>query len=135
MNGTAIDGATSASYEITDTASYSVAVQQFAQCPVISSPEVAVNFVAVEELPYAVTGINVYPNPSAGQFTLQANAMSTQQATLRTVDSAGRIVQEQTIVLNQGSNQINLDHKLPSGYYQLQLIAGASIYRQGLIIK
>jgi hypothetical protein len=90
MNGTAIDGATAASYEITDTASYSVAVQQFTQCPVISSPEVAVNFVAVQELPYAVTGINVYPNPSEGQFTLQANAMSSQQATLRTVDSAGR---------------------------------------------
>ena len=135
MNGTAIDGATAASYEITDTASYSVAVQQFTQCPVISSPEVAVNFVAVQELPYAVTGINVYPNPSEGQFTLQANAMSSQQATLRTVDSTGRTVQEQTIVLNQGSNQITVDQQLTSGYYQLQLIAGASIYRQGLIIK
>jgi tripartite-type tricarboxylate transporter receptor subunit TctC len=50
-------------------------------------------------------------------------------------DVVARTVGEQTIVLNQGSNQITVDQQLTSGYYQLQLIAGASVYRQGLIIK
>ena len=135
MNGEAIDGATSATFEIDETASYSVAVQQFEQCPVISSPEVNVNYVAVEELPYAVTGVSIYPNPSTGAYTLDAFAQTNQQAILRTVDTAGRIVAEQTVNLNAGQNQIAVNSNLSAGYYQVQLIAGATVTRQGLIIK
>jgi hypothetical protein len=135
MDGEMIEGATTSTLEINSTASYSVAVQQFTQCPVISSPEVEVSYVSVDELPYAVTGVQVYPNPSAGEFTLQANSALTQQATVRTVDAAGRIVSTQNIQLQQGTNQIPMALELGAGYYQVQLIAGSSVFHQGLIIK
>jgi hypothetical protein len=135
MNGQAIDGATSASYQITESASYAVAVQQFEQCPVINSPEVSVSYVAVEELPYAVTGVSIYPNPTAGDFTLEAYAQSNQQAILRTVDATGRVVAEQQVTLQSGKNQLAVHADLSAGYYQVQIIAGASVTHQGLIIK
>jgi hypothetical protein len=135
MNGEAIEGATSASFEITDTASYSVAVQQFAQCPVIASAEVNVNYVAISELPHAVTGISVYPNPSSGPMTLQANAMHNQQGQIRIIDAAGRVVASQQVQLVAGSNHIALDMNLGAGTYQLQLIAGSSIYNQAVMVK
>lgn len=135
MNGVAIEGATTSTYEITQTADYSVEVQQFEQCPVISSPQVTVNYVAVEELPYTVSGVSIYPNPSAGDYILEAYAQTSQQAILRTVDATGRVVTEQTINLNAGQNRLAIQNNLSAGYYQVQLIAGAAITRQGLIIK
>ncbi|HEX8348810.1 MAG TPA: T9SS type A sorting domain-containing protein [Hymenobacter sp.] len=67
--------------------------------------------------------MNVYPNPTQGAFTLEYSASTAQTATLTLTDGLGRQVQQKTVSLRTGTNQVPVQAtNLSKGLYQLILI-------------
>ena len=66
--------------------------------------------------------LHIYPNPAAGSFTLSYTAPAAQAATLALTDGLGRVVQQQTLTLQAGANQVPVPAAgLAAGLYQLTL--------------
>ncbi|MCB9232614.1 MAG: T9SS type A sorting domain-containing protein [Bacteroidia bacterium] len=66
-------------------------------------------------------GIELYPNPNNGQFTLELNGISDPEIRLTLVDMQGKLVLDQSIVLNGGGlrKEIRLDN-VSDGFYYLK---------------
>jgi len=106
---------------------------------------------ALEVLPYFGTGarvlaaaqprlvreLNIYPNPANNRFTLSCSASQPQVAALQLTDQLGRVVQQQTIALQQGLNQIPVEaSQLKPGLYQLTvLLADGSRMQQKVVLQ
>jgi hypothetical protein len=70
----------------------------------------------------AASPMSVYPNPSAGRFTLDYTAGKAQAATLILTDQLGRVVHQQKVSLLTGRNQVSMQMlNLPAGLYQLTM--------------
>ncbi|WP_161599665.1 malectin domain-containing carbohydrate-binding protein [Hymenobacter nivis] len=79
----------------------------------------------------------VYPNPSAGRFTLVCTAPVAQAATLLLTDELGRVVQQRQVQLQAGANALAVlaDGATP-GLYQLVLrTADGHSQRQKVLIQ
>jgi len=80
--------------------------------------------------------INVYPNPSNGDITLQFNSFSITQAELRVFNVIGEQVLHETIRINPGTYKLKLDlERFGKGIYFLNLLTGARIQGQKVIVQ
>ena len=80
--------------------------------------------------------LQIYPNPSNGEFTLQINSLSNDIYELRVVDLVGKEIYQEEMNCNVGSNtrQINLQH-LERGIYLVQIIKGEGTVTKKLFIQ
>jgi uncharacterized protein YjdB len=103
-----------------DTASHVVQVKTAAQC-ITSVPEFGTN----DELA-------VYPNPSAGVFTIDLPAGQT-AATMQVTDVTGKIVATEAFTQTGGQVQYRLTDVAP-GTYTLRVEVDGKVYRKRIVI-
>lgn len=65
----------------------------------------------------------VYPNPSAGEFTVAFNAENNKDATVTITDASGRKVKSENLFNASGFKKINLGNAA-SGFYFLKIVNG-----------
>ena len=134
LNGAAIDGANSSTYTATQTGTYSVAVQQFSQCPTIASQGTSVTVIGVDELSNNVTA-SFYPNPSNGAFTVNVSSKVSGPVQVRISDIAGKLVHSTNHIVVTGDNKFDLNLNVPAGIYTAEIVAGGTKQTSRIIIK
>ncbi len=124
VNGYLIEGADEPTYIATDDGVYTVSYSN--SCGESVSEEFSI--VGVLELHSQI--LNVYPNPSNGEFTLKTSGEFT---FVRIINSVGQIVYS-----NTSNGTLNIDTNLPRGIYVLEVMnsqnAGSSS-RQMIVIR
>lgn len=134
LDGEEIDGATSSTYTATENGNYTVEVQQFEQCPTFASAGTVVNPISVVEIENAVS-MDVYPNPSNGQFRVNIQSVVGGKTTLRILDITGKEVYSVNRVLNSGENNIAIEAQLAKGAYILEAISNGGRSTTNLVIE
>ncbi len=115
LDGEAISGATNATYTASSNGNYTVAVQQFAQCPMVGS--IITSIVEVK----TSTSLKVYPNPSKGDFRMSISCNTPSQINSRILSITGQEVYSEHHLLNSGDNNIDVNASLPKGVYLLEV--------------
>jgi Secretion system C-terminal sorting domain len=69
--------------------------------------------------------VNVYPNPSASDFTIQVSGASVEPVTVRILDMNGKIMSVQTQQSKTGNIKIGAD--LPKGIYIAEVMQGRNV--------
>ena len=100
-----------------------------------SSAVVAGTLAATSARP--VASLNAYPNPTTGRFTLTLSAPTAQAATLVLTDLVGRVIYQQPVRLQVGSNEVAVEAPGQlQGLYQLSLrTADGQRYGQKIAIR
>jgi len=81
-------------------------------------------------------GFNLYPNPTAGDATVDVDLTEDQAVSIRVIDLTGRIVLSQNLGGIQGSNQIRLEMKsLSNGVYIVEIQAGNMREQKRLVLQ
>jgi hypothetical protein len=81
------------------------------------------------------TQMAMWPNPSAGEFTLFYQTKESESIIIRLIDVSGRILFEQTNNAAAGANSFSLDfHGIAKGAYTLQ-IQGKELMNKQLILQ
>lgn len=80
---------------------------------------------------------SLFPNPSSTTTTLQFESKSTQQGVLQITDANGRLVRSETVVANQGLNQVTVDvSALKGGVYVVEVEADEqAVASERLLVK
>lgn len=92
------------------------------------SQVIAVNLAGVDLL-------NIYPNPSHGQFVLQTNAQQNSILDILIFDVAGKLVHSKSIKTETGGMEIPVQVDEPAGVYFMTLkVDGVSVYRNKRLI-
>jgi hypothetical protein len=66
--------------------------------------------------------IGLYPNPTSGNLILEVNALSGNTSYITIIDIYGRVLSQEKIILNNGTNKINIDGSLLSnGMYLINI--------------
>lgn len=80
--------------------------------------------------------LQLYPNPSSGEFTIQINSLTNGIYHIKVVDLVGKEVYQQELSCNAGSNlqKLNL-HYLESGIYLVHIKKGEGTITKKLFIK
>ncbi|MFM7814279.1 MAG: endonuclease [Flavobacteriales bacterium] len=124
LNGTPISGATSNALDWTEGGSYTVAIQQFEQCPVMTSTAVVTG---IQNIQSAQFDLSVFPNPGNGDnIHLQVTTDRAFNAAIRIMDAAGRTISNHNQMMNAGLNRVELDSNLSSGIYLIEVNTGNS---------
>jgi hypothetical protein len=134
-DGVEINGATNSTYSIQETGNYSVSMQQFTQCPVISGSASSVTYVDIAELNNLQIGFNVYPNPSSGDVTLNITSNIGASAEVKILDATGKVVYISNEVLRSGKNTIPVSQSLSAGIYMVELYSQGGMLTSKLIIE
>jgi hypothetical protein len=79
---------------------------------------------------------NVYPNPTAGDATVDFEMSEDQSVALRVFDLTGRMVLSQNLKGLEGSNQLRLEMAtMPSGVYVVEIQAGNVREQKRLVVQ
>jgi PKD-like domain/Secretion system C-terminal sorting domain len=122
---TIISGQNSTSVTINfGTSGGSVKVRAVNACGISSYRTLTVAVTCKNSLSYApnISLINIFPNPSEAQFTLELNDNLNTPATLIISDLAGRIIEKHSDIEN--TTQLEFGLNLPAGIYFAELISG-----------
>lgn len=126
-NNTAITGATEATYSVTQSGNYALAVT-YNGCTDTSD---CIEFLDVS-IQENETDFVIYPNPSEGIFTVQNIVNGKEQVSLSVFTTDGKFILFQKMEASQ--NTIDLS-SMPSGVYILKIQSADSILTQKLIKK
>ncbi|HYX06622.1 MAG TPA: T9SS type A sorting domain-containing protein [Bacteroidales bacterium] len=75
--------------------------------------------------------LNVYPNPSAGQFTLQLPLKSRQKVQAQIINMSGNVMYSSRFEAGVGNNTFSINADLPAGVYLLKVQSDET----GLLLK
>lgn len=129
LNGVAIDGATSQSFEISESGEYSVLAFNSIGCEAQSEPFNA-TVVGMDEFGLSA-GCKVYPNPASDRISVEVTE-SIQSVRIFAAD--GRLVIE-SLSPNEGlTYRIIPTHQLASGSYLIEVSTENQSYRQHIIV-
>ena len=82
--------------------------------------------------------LSAYPNPTAGESTVQISLPSDQTAVAQIIDPTGRVTKSNTdrLQLTAGENTLNADFTgLPPGIYIYRLITSSGVYNQKIRVE
>jgi hypothetical protein len=119
-NGMVIPGANQNSYAYGDTGIYCVIVTNADGC----ASQACLNMTVPSSVPNVswMNSLNVFPNPSQGEFIIQSSTINQQQALIQLFDLSGRMVHEQLLRALTGNDRIQTS--LPDGTYLLRISSG-----------
>ncbi len=134
-DGQEISGANSATYTPTETGNYTVEVQQFEQCPVFQSAGAQVT-VGLEENTLLNWTLEVFPNPSNGQFGVAVEAAQTAQVQWNLTAANGARVHSENRIMTQGKNLVEWNSlSLEAGVYFLEVILGDARLTKTIVVQ
>ncbi|MDP2386356.1 MAG: endonuclease [Bacteroidota bacterium] len=94
------------------------------------------SFVGVKENKASQLDFSVFPNPSAGTFSVLLNADLAGEYTVNVVDVTGRIIETQAVKAKLGNNYISFANKvLPAGAYAVEISSASSKTVKKLIVQ
>jgi len=128
--GGLIPGATSRDYNVTLSGVYTVRVMGPSGCYRMSNPIGMGVGVGIEEL--NAEGINLYPNPNSGLFTLSIEDYDDKSRDMVVLDMTGRQVFRDEVKM--GIQQFNLSH-LAQGRYIVRIMGDRGLSMKSLIIN
>ncbi|MBC8048400.1 MAG: T9SS type A sorting domain-containing protein, partial [Fimbriimonadaceae bacterium] len=116
----AVIGATSNTYTVTDPGKYYCIVSR-AGCDRITEKVNVINSCRTDEVS-STHSMEVYPNPSIDNFTVEYNSYSDGNVMMRITDITGKIHLEENVYMFTGANTIDYStNQLPSGVYLLSI--------------
>lgn len=81
-------------------------------------------------------GLNVYPNPNEGQFTINTEGVWEGESTVQLVNLLGEVVFHKDFEMQYGLNQINVDQlKLVGGLYLVKISNGIQTIKSQVVIQ
>jgi hypothetical protein len=105
------------------------------QCPTSQSITQAAPLEMTEAL-LGVSKLQVYPNPSFGQFTLQLNNLKAAKAQILLMDQNGRTIEQRSIQLINGQqNVIYNTRKFASGMYMVKVVSEDGVQTSKVVIQ
>ncbi len=116
--------------------SYSVRTKSVCHPDGISAPSEILDFVTPLRMGLLEENVQVYPNPSDGQFRLQLNGSDFGEVMVTVANSVGQVVYTGLIRTEEvvTVSELDLSH-LASGAYTLQLLNGENVVIERLIIE
>ncbi|MBX7093863.1 MAG: PKD domain-containing protein [Flavobacteriales bacterium] len=91
---------------------------------------------SVGEILGSIEGMAIFPNPNDGQFTLQADFVSADQATIELYSMDGRVISAWQINAGQGRYSRSIDMSSePAGIYFVRISNGTSSFVKKVIIR
>lgn len=136
-----IDGATLNTYIATVDAKYKVEVTNSTGCSKLSGPSEVIISCRQGELAaeHKLTAVSLYPNPNGGNFSIDLTLSDAvdQEATIVIVNMLGQSIYEEQVMLTGGhiKKDVNLDHALADGIYQVQVLVNEEIYTEKVILQ
>lgn len=97
-------------------------------------------FTEVRQVLYSTTGEHfvmksIFPNPANAFTRLGVFSLVDQQATIRVVDVAGKVIHEETQLVSAGENEFTLTTAdWPAALYRVQVIAGGKASTKSLVV-
>jgi hypothetical protein len=121
LNGNPISGATSSSHNATQDGNYVVTVTNAAGCAATSAV-LPVIIIGITPSGFANFGLQVYPNPNGGKFTVRLDLERDRNVTLRIFDLVGKQVwsQQGDLPFGEWKQAIDLS-QLTKGTYMLDV--------------
>jgi len=94
------------------------------------------NTVGIKNIDNYLTGISVYPNPSAGNLTVELNALKSSSVKLQLTDITGKIVKEVSATEVLGNYKTTLNTTgVASGAYLLKITANDAVEVKKVLIN
>jgi len=116
-------------------ATYNVTVTDGNSCTQLGSANIADTTVGIETLTENVA-VNIYPNPSTGEFGIEITSARDEVKSIRIIDLMGKIVYAKDV------NVVNKNVYLPvnlfnesSGVYEVQVVTERGIVRRTIVIN
>ncbi len=82
------------------------------------------------------SSLSVFPNPSAGQFTVQLNSLVNDNIQMNVTDLSGKVVFSREYKIAVGVNKLYVDiNKLASGVYNVNIIKNKNSLSRKLLVK
>ena len=133
FEGDTIPGATAQTYKATQSGVYSVSITDINGCSAMSDP-VEVSGIGINEVDAGI-GIDLYPNPNEGKFTLEIKTRAIQDMELMITNVIGQEVffEKLSNVGGTFGKEIDLTG-YPSGIYQLRLSIGNDHLNKRIVI-
>ncbi|MEJ8802479.1 S8 family serine peptidase [Pontibacter sp. H249] len=136
LNGSAIQDATEQVYTATASGNYTVRVTNANSCQSEISEEVAVTITSTAKEHLTANGLQVYPNPSTGKFTVTFTVNKLEKVRLVLVNNVGQIVLEEIQSRAAGTHdQLLTAANLPTGVYFLQVHANGNVQTRKVVVK
>ena len=94
----------------------------------------------IRQLLYSTTGEHfvlksIFPNPADVFTRLDIFSLVDQQATVRVVDLAGKLIHQETMTLSAGENELEINTtNYRAGLYHVQLLAGGKVANKSLVV-
>lgn len=102
----------------------------------LDQPEITDAPLAVEEFIHSISALNIYPNPSVGNVTIEYTPTDFNPINIKVIDITGKPIWSNTFVYQPNSTHIPLDLSfLSSGIYVVLLEDNNRYYQSSLIIE
>ena len=102
----------------------------------ISEPSTAVDFTTPLRSGLFQEGVQIYPNPSDGNFRVQVDGCDCSTVDLMVYNTLGKVVYADIIPVDQGSIVYNVNlSKMAPGTYTLRLVGGADITTHQIVVE
>jgi hypothetical protein len=119
-DGTKINGATNQSYQVSETATYTVSVENTDGC-LATAADIFVEYVSVNEK-ISLNSMSAFPNPFNDYLDIQAEFNQQTNGILRIMDMTGKSVYSQTFSGQTIEKHIQLS-ELKKGFYILEVFS------------
>lgn len=99
------------------------------------SEVVAIDFTSIEGFGLSKTSFGLYPNPTAGDFSIRLGGLEKENINVQVLDLSGRIVFSQTFVTVNKSLEEKIILKSSPGIYMVRVDNGTRSIQKKLMIK
>lgn len=85
---------------------------------------------------FAVSGLNIFPNPVVSAVKISFQTSTAGQATIQLIDATGKVAYQNVVKVNGGTNTISITDfsKMTRGYYLVRIVSGTEISNGKMII-
>ncbi|MFT2010363.1 S8 family serine peptidase [Pontibacter sp. 13R65] len=136
LNGTAIPGATAQTFTMTERGNYTVQVTTGSCASAMSEVLTPAILTALPEPAAGLKALEVYPNPTAGAFSISFNLETRTDVHIRAINSTGQVVLEEILTDFNGIYEKKLDLKhAASGIYMLQVQYADKVETRKIVLK